>query len=89
MGVNIHHVKNYLDKRDGSKTIYEDLIAAVIPIYYNEKVNPYGAHYIFNVETSDGAAFEAKLKKQPNRYKKLGPFDGISDTKYRMYRCLW
>ena len=81
---------SYLNNRNYSNNNYEALIQAVIPIYlYNEADFTNGAHYVFNVETSGGAAFENVLKKEPNRYVKCGPFSGISDTKYRMYRCLW
>ena len=78
----------YINNRDGSNAKYESLIAAVLPIYAgNEADFTGGAHYIFNVNGS--AALEADLKSQPNRYTKLGPFNGISDTAYRMYRCEW
>ena len=81
---------SYLDNRNYSNSSYEALIQAVVPIYlYNEADFTNGAHYIFNVEISEGAAFENILKREPNRYVKCGPFSGISDTKYRMYRCLW
>lgn len=80
----------YLNNRDYSDNTYENLIQAVVPIYSRFEADfTGGAHYVFNVETSDGAAFENKLKSEPNRYIKCGPFSGISDTEYRMYRCLW
>ena len=80
----------YLDNRDNSNDLYETLIQTVLPIYLCcESDFTGGAHYVFNVETSSGATFEATLIKDPDRYVKCGPFADISDTKYRMYRCLW
>ena len=78
----------YLNNRTGNNNSYEYLIAAVIPIYNGEEQDfTMGAHYIFNVNGSKGLL--AEIEKQPNRYMRCGPFDGISDTEYRMYRCLW
>ena len=78
----------YLDNRDYSSQLYEDLINAVIPIYLGYEMDfTGGAHYIFNINGS--AALLAALESQPNRYVKCGPFEGISDIEYRMYRCLW
>ncbi len=80
----------YLNNRDGDNESYEELIQAVIPIYLGCEADfTGGSHYVFNVETTSGAAFENQLRMEPNRYVKRGPFAGISDTKYRMYRCLW
>ena len=78
----------YLNNRTGNNNSYEYLIASVIPIYNGEEQDfTMGAHYIFNVNGSKGLL--AEIEKQPNRYMRCGPFDGISDTEYRMYRCLW
>ena len=79
---------NYLNNRDGSNAMYENLINAVIPIYLGmESDFTGGAHYIFNVNGSK--ALLKDLESNPKRYVKCGPFEDISDTKYRMYRCLW
>lgn len=68
--------------------MYENLINAVIPIYLGmESDFTGGAHYIFNVNGSK--ALLKDLESNPKRYVKCGPFEDISDTKYRMYRCLW
>ena len=78
----------YLNRRDYSSELYEGLISAVIPIYLGYEADfTEGAHYIFNINGS--ADLLAALEAQPNRYVKCGPFEGISDTQYRMYRCLW
>ena len=78
----------YLDNRDCSNKSYEELIQAVIPIYLRCEADfTGGAHYIFNIYGS--AALLADLESKPNRYVKCGPFAGISDTEFRMYRCLW
>lgn len=88
-GPEYNKAMRYLNNRDGNNSTYESLIADVIPIYYGEE-NDFtgGAHYIFNANTKSGQDLETSLKKQPNRYIKCGPFDGISDTEYRMYRCV-
>ena len=79
---------SYLDSRDGKSDKYESLIAAVMPVYYGEEPElTGGAHYIFNAD--DSAGLMSDLKKQPNRYVKCRPVDGIDDTKYQMYRCMW
>ena len=79
---------SYLDSRDGKNDEYESLIAAVMPVYYGEEPDfTGGAHYIFNV--SGSADLLDQLKKQPKRYVKCAPVDGISDTEYQMYRCMW
>ena len=78
----------YLNNRNGNSLEYENLIAAVLPIYWGEEADfTGGAHFIFNVHGS--AKLLRDLEAQPDRYVKCGPFDDISDTKYRMYRCLW
>ena len=78
----------YLNNRDGSNAKYEALISAVLPIYYGEEFDfTGGAHYIFNAAKSPKLL--ADLQSEPNRYVKCGPFDGIDDIEYRMYRCLW
>lgn len=79
---------SYLDSCDGKNDKYESLIAAVMPVYYGEEPDfTGGAHYIFNAD--DSAGLMSDLKKQPNRYVKCRPVDGIDDTKYQMYRCMW
>lgn len=78
----------YLNNRDHSNELYENLIDAVIPIYFQWEADiTDGAHYIFNIYES--ASLLEALEAQPDRYLKCGPFEGISDTLYRMYRCLW
>jgi RHS repeat-associated protein len=79
----------YLNDRDGNDARYETLISTVLPIYDGRDKDDFtgGAHYIFNAKLS--TKLEASLKASPNRYRKLGPFDGIDDVKFRMYRCLW
>ena len=89
-GSQYNQAMEYLNNRDGSNSTYETLIEEIMPIYYGEEPDfTGGAHYIFNPSTSAGASLEAQLAAQPNRYVKCGPFDGIDDEKYRMYRCLW
>ena len=78
----------YLDNRDGRNQKYESLIHAAIPIYLGISEDfTGGAHYIFNVNGS--AKLLKDLESNPKRYVKCGPFDGISDTEYRMYRCCY
>ena len=82
----------YMNSRDlnnlDPNNDYEILIAAVIPIY-NGEVEDFtnGAHYIFVAQKS--AEFEKGLLKQPNRYKRVGPFQDVCDESFRMYRCEW
>ena len=80
----------YLNHRTGNNAHYEYLIATVIPVYYDKEADfTMGAHFIMNVSRKGGAAFESTLLQQPNRYKKCGPFDGVSDIEFRMYRSMW
>ena len=77
----------YLNHRTGNNVYYEYLIASVIPIYYDEEEDfTMGAHFIFN---TNECSLEKKLKTQPKRYKKCGPFEGINDEACRMYRSMW
>ena len=79
---------DYLNNRDGSNEVYENLISTVIPIYEGEEEDfTGGAHYIFNIDGS--AALLESLESQPERYEKCDPVSDVSDTDYCMYRTLW
>jgi len=77
---------NYLNNRDGSNVLYENLIDTVIPIYYGQEADfTGGAHFIFNVQESQ--YLYNSLKAQPQRYYELGPFEDIDPVEYCMFRC--
>lgn len=80
----------YLNNRDYSNEQYERIIEATVPIYLGCEADfTGGAHYVFNVNTSDGRWMLEQLQKQPNRYVACGLFEGLDNDKFRLYRCLW
>ena len=76
----------YLNNRDGSNEVYEELIAEVMPIYFGlQKDFTGGAHYIFRVDGSQDL-YNALLA-QPERYIKLPSVPGLDSSLFCMFRC--
>jgi len=91
-GTQYNLAMEYMNSRDlnnlDPNNDYEILIAAVIPIYNGEEEDfTNGAHYIFRAGGSQ--ALLRALESQPNRYTRVGPFRGVCNESFRMYRCEW